>query len=854
MSSEDIIDNFFQNDKELREEEIQGEKEEEEEIIIVGIDLGTTNSCIGIWRNNNLEIIPDKLGNHTIPSIVSFTNKSRYVGHEAKNQLEINPENSYYEVKRLIGRKYSEQEVQLDLPFFGFTIEPDKDDNILIKSTLESRKEYYTPEEISSLILLELKNMAEDYLKKKISKAVITVPAYFNDSQRQATKDAATIAGLECVRIINEPTSSSLAYGIQHLSKKQKNQEFNILAYDLGGGTLDCSILRVSNSFFEVLASSGNKHLGGSDFDNRLVNYCITEFKRKNNLENLDKLNISSINFQKLRSACESCKKILSTQLKHTIVVKDFLAENLAENLVTKNLVIPITREKFENLCKDLFILCIKSVDDVLTSANLDKRDINDIILVGGATRMPRITENIRLYFNKEPNSTVNPDEAVCAGAAVQAYILSHNNDPFAESITLLDVIPLSLGIETIDGVMCILIPRNSTIPVKRKKKFTTASDYDTSINVKIYEGERHLTKDNYLVGEFKLDNIEKSIRGNAIIEITFTIDINGIVNVTAEDLKSKDKVNKSNITITGNKGRLTTEQINNLVQEAKEEEGKDKKEKEKRFLLYEIEEMCSNIKLNLQNKDFNIREVDKTDILTNIKNIEEELIRNLDTSIKELSIILENIKRKYSTLILKVITCNEEINKLDTLVENKTGTNIYGDDENIDNLEVVVNEVEVEVDLEVDEIKEIRLDLLNLCNNLISINYSNIEIDNKDEYIKNLKDTIDDILIWAHVKEKITLIEYKQKIAELNSMSNINFVIKKKIKDELEQLCYILKSSIHSNILVLDETSLLNLETKIDETLDWLTENKNLDDIIYQSKLDEINIMCNELVNIKES
>lgn len=450
-----IIDQYFNSEK----ENIEEPKSEDE--IIVGIDLGTTNSCIGIWRKKNLEIIPDKFGNRTIPSVVAFTSKSKYVGREAKKQIDVNPENTFYEVKRLIGRKYDDDTVVNDMQFLTYTVDKNEQDNVILKTNLKNRKNSYNPEELSAILLLELKYMAEEYLKRPITKAVISVPAYFNDSQRQATKDAALIAGLECVRIINEPTAAALAYGLEKASVC-KDKDINVIVYDLGGGTLDVSLLNISNGIFQVLGSSGNTHLGGADFDNRLITFCMTEFKKKHNYQNLE--NLSSISFQKLKQACEEAKKRLSETTKTTIAVKEFYDG--------KNLFLTITRELFEKLCRDLFILCLKSLDDVLKSCEMDKTSIDEIILVGGCSRIPAIRNNLKLYFGGkiEPNSSVNPDEVVAAGAAIQGYILSHDTDPFSENVVLLDIIPLSLGVETIGGVMNQIIPRNSVIPIKRRK------------------------------------------------------------------------------------------------------------------------------------------------------------------------------------------------------------------------------------------------------------------------------------------------------------------------------------------------------------------------------------------------
>jgi molecular chaperone DnaK (HSP70) len=861
---------------------------------IIGIDLGTTNSCVSVWRNKNLEIIPDEYGNRTIPSIVSFTAKNRYIGVEAKNQLELNPENTYYEVKRIIGRKIDDDSVKNDLPFLSYSLctsdENDKDkDNIMLKCSARGRKQLLTPEEISANVLMKLKNMATSYLQREVDQAVITVPAYFNDAQRQATKDAATISGLDCVRIINEPTSAALAYGLEKLSIN-KDQDINVIVYDLGGGTLDVSLLNIADGVFEVLASTGNTHLGGADFDNRLVSFCMNEFKRRHKINKLE--NLSSVSLQRLRKSCENAKKLLSITGKATIAVKDFYDE--------KTLIINITREQFEKICKDLLILCLKPVDDILKSCDLSRDDIDDIILVGGCTRMPAIRNNLSLFFGgKEPNSTINPDEVVAAGAAIQGYILSNKNDPFSENVVLLDIIPLSLGVETIGDVMDVLISRNSVIPIKRKKKFTTDSDYETFVKIKIFEGERKMTRDNFFVGEFELRGIEPAPRGVAEIEITFSIDINGIINVTAEDLK--DDKNKNSITITGNKGRLTKDEIKKLVDEAREHELKDRLEREKKQLYYEIEDLCSNIKINMTNDEFKLKDKDREIINLDISKINEWLKEKTyaDREKKELLRILDRIKKRYGTLMLKVTNENDNVKDAGN-IGNKgvDATTVYGDDDE-ENMDLVYEELENEefgLDGDMDdelkqELKELREMLVSLCYSIFDILSDNllIEEDHKEE----LKDYIDDILLWVHVKEKITKLDYQEKIEQVNKVCNDiaqkyenknifdDNPIAKEIdtkRNELEQLCYAILSSIQSNLFSIHEKQIENLKNKIDETLDWLIEinirdkeveydnnenNKNDNTIIkekcYQNKIDEINDLCTDLysnmvsINIEE-
>jgi heat shock protein 1/8 len=855
---ESINSNEYQN---------QEEEEEEEEDIIIGIDLGTTNSCVGIWRNNNLEIIPDSYGYRTIPSVVAFTNKTRYIGREGKNQTDINPENTYFEVKRLIGRKYTDDSVKNDIQFLTYELGNDENDNVILKSDLSNRKKNITPEEISAYILMELKHMAEDYLKRHIDKAVITVPAYFNDAQRQATKDAATIAGLECVRIINEPTAAALSYGLQRLSQN-KEDDLNVLVYDLGGGTLDVSLLNISDGVFEVLGSTGNTHLGGVDFDNALVTYCKNKFKIKHKINKLADLSLLSL--QKLKKSCENSKKILSETGKATITVKEFYND--------KHLMIQITRKQLDTICRDLLILCMKPVDDVLKSCDLTRDDIDEIILVGGATRMPAIRNNIKLFFKgKEPCCNVNPDEVVAAGAAIQGYILSHKKDPFAESIVLLDIIPLSLGVETIGNLMTSIIPRNSVIPIKRTKKFTTDQDYEDSVNIKIFEGERQMTKDNFFVGEFILKGLEKAPRGIAEIDVAFTIDINGIISVTAIDKKNED--NKHSINVTGNKGRLKADDIKKLVTEARDLEKKDKIEREKRQSFYQIEDMCSNIKLNIENDEFKLKEKDKELIMEEINKIYGwlELKKYLDRTPKEYFKVLTRLNKKYGTLILRTSHDQEDIKAKG---ESTHGTSVYGnkDDEELskelyeqlENEDLGINNMDSD---EREELKNIRDSLIETCQSIFEIiNSGTLNI--KESDVKDLRDYIDDVLLWTHVVEKISKIQYKQKIDEINETCNKLFednsyvfeenLITKSIKttrNELEQLCFALKSSISSNLFSVDEEHMSTLDSKINEVLDWLLdldvmerkceiENTqfNIEEIEYQQKIDDINELCNKL------
>lgn len=809
-------------------------------MVIVGIDLGTTNSCISVWKDNNPYIIKNIKGDRTVPSVVSFTKTTKYVGKSAKNQIELNPENSYYDVKRIIGKQYDDPTVQQDIPFLSYSIK-DIDGDIKLVSTVEGRKELYAPEEISAMILQELKYSAEAYLKTYITEAVVTVPAYFNDSQRQATKDAATIAGLNCVRIVNEPTAASLAYGLEKMSEIN---DINVIVYDLGGGTLDVSLLNISHGVFEVEASTGNSHLGGSDFDNKLVTYCMNKFKKKHSISKLDGL--SSVSYQKLRKSCENCKKKLSTTWKTVVAVENFYD--------SKNLHITVTRNQFEDMCRDLFLMCLKPVDDVLESCGMSKDDINEIILVGGCTRMPTIRENLKRFFNgKEPNTSVNPDEVVAAGAAVQGHILANKDDPFSENVVLLDIVPLSFGVETIGGVMDVVVPRNSAIPIKRKKKFTTDTDYETSVKIKIFEGVREMTKDNFMVGEFTLEGLEKAQRGVPEIDITFDIDINGIISVTAEDCKNSQ--NSNCITVTDNKGRLSKDEIDVLVQEAKKMEVKDKSERFKKQMYYEIEDICSSIKINLQkisklsekyidgvNKDIN-------DAMTVLENNSY-----LDIDKNNYIQILEKLRKKYSTLILKMDD-NSDVKAVST-TEN-TATTVFEDEEDETTLAKIDSD---EDDDSREELVQLRDSLVQLCYTVFDV----LKLVNCD--VTSVKDFIDDTLLWVHVEDKISVSEYKNRTDTINNMcekvvdeyGEDIFSNSVSCKDELENLCCTVKCFTENNNV--DE-----LDKKVESVLNWLDDicietrkaelvdaQYTVDDVEYKKRFDELSEMF-KMYNVDE-
>jgi len=821
---------------------------------VIGIDLGTRFSCVSVWRNKKCEIICDQFGNRTIPSVVSFYRSAKLVGYNALSMKDVNPANTIYDIKRIIGRKFTDPILEQVKKIISYDVIDDesKHHNILVKLDSNdgtmTRKKEYRPEEICGYILIEIKNMAEAYLKKKVLKVVITVPAYFNDSQRQATLDAAKIAGLEVLKIINEPTAAALVYGLGKRFNNENQRGGNVIVYDFGAGTLDISLMNICNGSFKTLSYGANMHLGGEDIDYLMMDHVIRDFRMKHQLK---EFSISKLAQVKLKNCAENAKKILSMCDKAVVCVDDFFNG--------LKLYYVFTREVFEMICNKFFVMCIKPLSDALESAGLQKNDIDEVILVGGSTRIPKVQKLI-LEFFKETKITklicsLNPDEVVSTGAAIYGYLMTHQDDPFTENLVLLDITPLSLGVETLQKQMTIVIPRNTVIPTRKSKTFSTDTDDQSSVDIKVFEGERKQTKNNFHIGTFELSGFERGPRGFPTIKIVFHIDLNGILHVTATEKKSGVE-NSIIINSTWSaKGRLSKSDIDTIISEAKTNEDFDQMYTTKIGLIHNINSICNAIIFNLKDNAFNLTMADKKKIRMDIRQTLKWLNEKdfAEINMDELESRNTRLSKTYAPLIAQVNKKNQDFK------DSNIATNIaeiHGDDEN--NLEsfdkITIPNDPSEYDRE--EIKALKQAITELGKNILSVINNPVSRFGEEDIVL-VSDYIDSVNIWLYTTSAQTPIEFVAKINEVNKFTDD--IMKKyddkqifhqnetfTCKDELQLTCLTLNTSIKSNYFSLKADDMDRLNKLITDTMIWLVTHQTETADVYQNKINEINDICN--------
>lgn len=815
----------------------------EDHIPVVGIDLGTRNSCVSIWRNKKQEIITDKFGYRTVPSTIAFYNSVRIMGYNAICLKDVLPENTIYDLKRLIGRKFDDPDIQKMKDFITYNIcENEKTGNIDI---LVNNKKYKV-EDLYSSFISELRIQCLEYLKLPLTSelnAIVTIPAYFNESQIQATLDSARIAGLNVIKTIKEPTAAALAYGLVN----RNGMIGKCIIYDLGAGTLDVSLIEMNGGFFRTLAVSGNSFLGGEDFDFAIMNHCIKEFRKTYRLsKNIDFDKVSLI---KLKKAVETSKKILSYNEMSTIVVNDFYDK--------KNLMIKMSRYTMEQVCNLQFVQCMKPLSKVFEISKLTKSDIDNVIIVGGSTRMPKIQELLLQYFKDTKISnlvnSLNPDEVVSAGAAIYGYVCCNKDDPFSENIVLLDVTPLSLGVEELSSQMSTIIPRGSTIPISKTKRYTTDTDMQSSVMINIFEGESKHTKNNYSVGKFELFGFEKGPSGYPKIDITFSIDNNGILSVSAIEKKSKVQ---NNLIITSNwcaKGRLSQEEIDEIIKTSKENEDLETIYSVKLVNVYKIEEMCSNILNNLKSGVIKMPKKEKKVIQKDVCDILNKIDKNID----ELDIkFLEETKKIMSTRYATCIHTTNQDNTAFKSTRKNVGTTVKDEDEQEYMEEYQKAELSDSVDYSELDLKEFKKNIQSICDDILSIindSGNNFEEEDRDLII----DYIGTVQIWLFTTDEKASIIYSKKIDEINEFcgeimlkydANKLFENKEITSEEkLIALCKTLEDSLKNKFIDGNRDLKKKLNSEIIKTLKLL-EDKKLNENMVEKKINKLNRICDEI------